>query len=104
MSTKAKICIGYTNFSDEWIIKECYYQHYDGYPENIIPILKENKNNLDEIFEKVDDFFKMRGEDYLYYIDDSNPNKIRCTILGFDWRWYEKYAVDNYKIIAELIL
>lgn len=104
MSTKAKICTGYTDHMDEWIFQQCYYQHYDGYPENMIPLLKENKFKLDEIFEKLDDFFPLRGEEFIYYIDNSDHGKIRCTVLGLDWQWYKKYGVDHYIVLDELIL
>ena len=105
MSTSAKIIEGYTNHADEFIMEKIYYQHFDGYEENIIPKLKDNKNDLSEAgFEELEDFYDMGGVDYIYYIDNSTTNKVKCTVLKVDWDFNNLYGVNNYKIINELIL
>ena len=104
MATRAKICTGYTNHMNEWVFEEFFYQHFDGYPENILPILKDITIALDEVFEKLDDFSDIGGVDFIYYIDESDQANIRCSVLEFDWKWYNRFVVDHYKIVKELVL
>ena len=102
MTTKAKITFGKVTYQGNiWEFEETFFVNYDGYPENIIPILKSG--NLDK-FELLEHFNDFSAVDFIYYIDDSNPDKVCCTILEFNWDFYNHFGVDNYKVVKELIL
>lgn len=111
MSTNCKIIFGYTNHTNEWVETKTYQRHMDGYPEAILPIIRENipakmPNQLNDEIEHTRHKFEeleysrdgITGVDYIYYIDVSNYRKIRVTVLGLDWEFYSMYNVDNYKV------
>ena len=109
MTTRAKICYGWTRDDRIWICEDTYLVNYDGYPENIIPILKGNTEvDIAGKYEHLDNFNSFDGVDYIYYIEarlnKNGMEELLCTILEFDWKFYNSYGVDNYKVIEELIL
>lgn len=106
MGTNCKIVIGYVDYHDDWIVEEEYYSHYDGYPEAIVPIIKKCGMNTEGYFKH--DFEKIIEQssldpDYIYLIDMGNPRQIKVSVLGFDWNFYRKYCVTNYKIECEFV-
>lgn len=104
MTTKAKICYGWTSTDDMWMAEDTYLVNYDGYPENIVPILKGSVEvDIASKYEHLDNFNDFGGVDFIYYVEVC-LNGINCTILEFDWEFYNNYGVDNYKVIKDLSL
>ena len=100
MATRALIIEGYTNHIDEWVNEKLYFTWYDGYPEHILPLLKEEDYGE---FEEINEF-PQTIYDYVYYIDNSNRGKRLYTVLGDDWEFHRKYSVTSFKIIDEGVL
>ena len=104
MTTRAKICYGWTDADDMWMAEDTYLVNYDGYPENIISILEGSVEvDIAGKFEHLDNFNDFGSVDFIYYVEVC-LNRINCTILEFDWEFYNKYGVDNYKVIKDLSL
>ena len=115
MGTKCKLIFGYTDHTGWWNETEAYYRHYDGYTEAIIPLLKEHGADVTTMnleakyeghkWEKLENSYDgVTRPDYIYYIDCSNTNKIRCTVLQSDLSFYKKFGIDNYRVYMELVL
>ena len=103
MTTKAKICYGWTK-NEIWITEDAYLVCYDGYPENIIPLLKRTvEGDIAGKYEHLEHINAYGAVDFIYYVEPC-LNEIRCTILEFDWKFYNKYSIDNYKVVKELLL
>ena len=116
MGTHCKIIIGYADKDGLWIENEkMYYRHYDGYPEAVLPLLKEYGTDIDAMnevaeyeghkFELIEpkDWYRNKGQDFLYYIN-INLKETTCTVLGLDFDFWHKYQIDNYKVVEELVL
>ena len=119
MATTCKLIIGYVDNFGYWNVTEEYYRHYDGYSEAVLPLLKEfttadNGVDIDGMnaiaeyeshkFERIEDGFNFGNTNYMYFIDESNRGKIRCSILKEDNDFFNKYLVSNYLVEKELIL
>ena len=125
MSTHAKLIMGYTDHTGNWIIDEQFYRNSDGYTEAVKPLLvKYIKEVLLETSADTSEFIKTWNDDmeyhsweweaiteygfgnceYQYYIDTSNRNEIRVSIVELDWEFYSRYAVDSYKVIDEFTI
>ena len=103
-------------FHDDWVTTETLYKHWDGYPKNIRPILKECKGDKNELlkldlespFEEVElefeDIGTQLGADYIYYIDRSNCGNIKCTVVENDLEFSKKYSLISWTVVKELIL
>ena len=119
MATTCKLIFGYTDHMGNWNIEKEFYRHYDGYSEAVIPLLQkfttaENGIDIDAMnkiaeyeghkFELIEDCFDFGNTNYMYFIDESNRAKIRCTVLKEDNDFFNKYFVSNYLVERELIL
>ena len=104
MTTRAKICYGWVSADDMWEPEDTYLVNYDGYPENIIPILNGSAEvDIAGKYEHLDNFNSFDGVDFIYYVEIC-LDEVRCTVLEFDWEFYNKYGVDNYKVVETLLL
>ena len=119
MSTNCKILIGYTDHMDWWHTEKAYYRHYDGYRRAIIPLLQEftssekgvditainnNAEYNSHKFEELNNPYDYGDTNYMYYIDQSNRNEIKCTVLKEDLEFSKKYGTSNLTVAGELIL
>ena len=121
MSTTAKIIIGYTDHMGYWNTTEEYVRWQDGYSEAVIPQMKEH-TSADTGFDieafndampheswklnKIppEDSYNFRQMNYHYYIDQSNWNRIVCSVLKEDFSMYSKFNVMNMQVEQELVL
>ena len=100
---KAKICYGWVNGS-EWVLEHTYLIKCDGYPENIIPILKGSvERDIADRYIHLDSFNDVTNVDYIYCVEFC-LNEVRCTILELDYNFYLNYGVCNYNVVKELLL
>ena len=115
MATNCKLIFGYTDHTGWWRETDCFYRHYDGYQEAIIPLLKEHKADITTMnseaeydghkWEELENSYHgVTNPDYLYYIDTSDKNNLRCTVLQDDLHFYKNFGRGNYKVVAELVL
>ena len=114
MATRCRLVYGWTNHMDRWEFQKSFIRWYDGYPEAIIPLLMEHKADIGNMNNAVDDvsheFCELESfengvtPDYIYYVDMSDTANIRCTVLGGDLEFYNKYGITNYKVIKEFTL
>ena len=114
MATKCKLVFGWTTHMNNWEFEKTYIRWYDGYPEAIVPLLKEYKADVEAMNKSVEEnshefseleYFEVGGiPDFIYYVDKSDLGNIRCTVLGGDLEFYNKYGITNYKVIKEFTL
>lgn len=95
MTTRAKICYGYNSYHGGWVCEKSFYVNYDGYPENIIPMIKNG--NTDK-FEELEDFNDFGDVDYIYYVEENR----RIRVVAFDWNFFSNFLVDSYKLVEEV--
>ena len=104
---------GYNGNKDWWYTDETLYKHWDGHPENIIPLLKKCKGDanklldleLEDSFEEVElEFHEDMGASYIYYIDRCDLGNIKCSVVQSDLEYSMKYGLKSYKLVDELIL
>lgn len=125
MSTHCKLVVGYTDHMGNWIVDCEYYRNSDGYTEAVKPllvkyvkqVLVENGTEISDFIEAWNNDMEYRSwgweqiteygfgnQEYQYYLDTSNRNEIRVSIVELDWDFYNKYAVDSYKVIDEFTI
>jgi hypothetical protein len=121
MATNCKLIIGYTDHMGYWQTTQEFVRWSDGYSEMVIPQLKEHTSNetgvdiasfneameydswkLQEI--PAEESYSYGQMNYHYFIDQSNWNNIRCSVLKEDWSMYEKFNVCNMIVEQELVL
>ena len=113
MGNRAKLVIGYTDYRGEWFTQKEYLRWKDGNIEAIKPLLHKYKGKILD-FNKDTDYVAWKFEEltftgvidaeYIYYVDNSNLLKVKCSIVAKDWDFYYKYGVDSYKVVWEGIL
>lgn len=119
MSTNAKIIIGYTDHTGYWNTTQEFVRWSDGYSEMVIPQLREHltdagidiagfndamKYDAWKLTDITDNSYEYGQMNYHYYIDQSNTNKIRVSVLVEDDAMFMKYNVMNMKVEKELVL
>lgn len=121
MSTNCKVIFGYTDHNGYWQVTREFVRWSDGYSEMMIPQLREHTSKetglniasfndameydswkLEEI--PLEDSYQYGQMNYHYYIDQSNCNCIRVSVLKEDYSMYEKYGVCNMMVEQELTL
>lgn len=101
MTTRAKIDYGWVK-DGRWFSEDTYLVTYDGYPENILPLITTySECDISVKYEHLEHFNDVGGVDYIYYIE-YHINGMFVTVLEYDWDYFNRYGVDNYRMVREL--
>ena len=102
MGTNCKLIFGYKGLDDWWNETDCYYRHYDGYDDAIIPLLKKHRANVKKMNENI--LKSIRH--ILYYA--SGLQKEEKALFLYDGRTekvaelYREFNLGNYERAKEI--